>query len=189
MATCRGWFALAWALCLAPLAAGAQPAPLERALTERIEADAEERTSQRRVDELDDATQKMLTEYRRALTDAESYEAYVEQLEAQVHSQGDEKATIERNCSKSNHSARCCAEAASSTSSISSWRSTCPPLASARKRVAKLKICGTRGRHHLREYRRILEATRSLWMAARSRRTKASGGEGDRHRHFSASAA
>jgi hypothetical protein len=97
-------FVLAWGLCLTPLAAGAQsaptagaqPAPLERALNERIEADAEERTSQRRVDELDDATQKMLTEYRRALSDAESYEAYAEQLEAQVQSQSDEKATIEQ---------------------------------------------------------------------------------------------
>jgi len=103
-------FVLAWGLCLTPLAAGAQsappappappagakPAPLERALNERIEADVEERTSQRRVDELDDATQKMLTEYRRALSDAESYEAYAEQLEAQVQSQSDEKATIEQ---------------------------------------------------------------------------------------------
>ena len=89
-------FVLAGSLCMAPLAAAAQPAPLERALNERVEADAEERASQRRVDALDDATQKMLTEYRRALSDAESYEAYAEQLEAQVRSQDEEQATIER---------------------------------------------------------------------------------------------
>jgi hypothetical protein len=89
-------FVLAGSLCIAPLAAAAQPAPLERALNERIEADAEERASQRRVDALDDATQKMLTEYRRALSDAESYQAYAEQLEAQVRSQDEEQATIER---------------------------------------------------------------------------------------------
>jgi hypothetical protein len=91
----RLWFALAWALCLAPLAAGAQPAQLERALNERIEADAEERAAQQRVDALDDATQKMLTEYRRALSDAESYQTYAKQLESQVQSQNDEKAAIE----------------------------------------------------------------------------------------------
>jgi len=97
-------FALAWALCLAPLStsaqpaplAGEKPAPLERALNERIEADAEERASQQRVDALDDATQKMLTEYRRALSDAESYQTYSEQLEAQVQSQNEEKAAIEQ---------------------------------------------------------------------------------------------
>ena len=89
-------FVLAGSLCIAPLAAAAQPAPLERALNERDEADAEERASQRRVDALDDATQKMLTEYRRALSDAESYQAYAEQLEAQVRSQDEEQATIER---------------------------------------------------------------------------------------------
>jgi hypothetical protein len=97
-------FALAWALGLAPLAAGAQPAPgagakpapLERALNERIEADAEERAAQQRVDALDDATQKMLTEYRRALSDAESYQTYAKQLESQVQSQNDEKAAIEQ---------------------------------------------------------------------------------------------
>jgi hypothetical protein len=84
------------ALTLAPLAAGAQPAPLERALEERIAADAEERASQQRVDALDDATQKMLTEYRRALSDAESYGTYAEQLAAQVQSQNEEKAAIEQ---------------------------------------------------------------------------------------------
>jgi len=89
-------FVLAGSLCIAPLAAAAQPAPLERALNERIEADAEERASQRRVEALDDATQKMLNEYRRALSDAESYQAYAEQLEAQVRSQDEEQATIER---------------------------------------------------------------------------------------------
>ena len=80
-------FVLAWGLCLAPLAAGAQPAAtetLERALNEQIEADEEARASQQRVDELDDETQKLLSEYRRALADAESYATYAEQLEAQV---------------------------------------------------------------------------------------------------------
>jgi hypothetical protein len=92
----RSGFVLAAALALVPLAAGAQPAPLERALEERIAADAEERASQQRVEALDDVTQKMLTEYRRALSDAESYGTYAEQLAAQVESQNEEKATIEQ---------------------------------------------------------------------------------------------
>jgi hypothetical protein len=100
----RSGFVLAAALALGPLAAptlaplpaGAQPASLERALEERIAADAEERASQQRVDALDDATQKMLTEYRRALSDAESFRTYAEQLAAQVESQNEEKAAIEQ---------------------------------------------------------------------------------------------
>jgi hypothetical protein len=92
----RNSYALALALCLAPPAAGAQTAPLDKALDARIQADAEERASQQRVDTLDDATQKMLVEYRRALSDAESYETYAEQLESQVRSQEEEKAAIEQ---------------------------------------------------------------------------------------------
>jgi len=92
----RWGFVLACALGLAPLAADAEPAELERALNEQLEVDAEARASQQRVESLDDATQKLLSEYRRALADAESYATYARQLEAQVQSQNDEKAAIEQ---------------------------------------------------------------------------------------------
>ena len=91
-----------WGLLLAilssfePLAARAQPVKLERALEEQIGVDQEARASQERVDQLDDETQKLLGEYRRALADAESYTTYAAQLEAQVQSQRDEMADMDR---------------------------------------------------------------------------------------------
>ncbi len=63
---------------------------------ERIGADEEARASQERVSQLDDETQKLLSEYRRALADTESYTTYAEQLGAQVRSQEEEVASIER---------------------------------------------------------------------------------------------
>jgi hypothetical protein len=87
------------ALALAPLAARAEnpAAPkLERALQEQRGVDAEAKASQQRVDELDDETLKLLSEYRRAVADAESYAAYAEQLEAQVQSQHEEMASIDK---------------------------------------------------------------------------------------------
>jgi len=96
----------AWALAAAlsapwlSLPAGAQEAPaasaLERAVGERIAVDEQARASQERVQELDDETQKLLAEYRRALAEAESHGRYAEQLAVQVQSQGGEIAEIER---------------------------------------------------------------------------------------------
>jgi hypothetical protein len=100
----RTGIALCLALCLSPAAAGAQgespqSAPtekLERALDEQLGADEEARASQERIDRLDDETQKLLSEYRRALTDAESYATYADQLAMQVRSQTEEMEEIDR---------------------------------------------------------------------------------------------
>lgn len=80
--------ALLCALWLAPMHAGAQAADaLDRVVKEQIATDAAARASQERINQLDDETQKLLSEYRRALADAESYTIYARQLEAQVESQ------------------------------------------------------------------------------------------------------
>ena len=84
------------ALACAPVAAYAQAEKLEQAIEAQIGVDREARASQQRVDSLDDETQKLLNEYRRALTDAESYGTYADQLEGQVQSQREELAGIDR---------------------------------------------------------------------------------------------
>src|SRR4029077_18738491 len=85
---------LACALALFPIAVAAQA--LDPAGKEQMGADEEARGSQARIDQLDDQTQKMLGDYRRALAHAESYETYAKQLTAQVASQNEELADIER---------------------------------------------------------------------------------------------
>ena len=92
--------ALAWMLWLAPALAWAQaaadapaPAPsgkLDRIVKEQIATDAASRASQERINQLDDETQRLLSEYRRALADTESYTIYAKQLAAQVDSQNQE---------------------------------------------------------------------------------------------------
>ena len=82
------------ALALFPLRVGAQA--LDKVVKEQISADDDARASQARIDQLDDQTQKMLAEYRKALADAESYEGYAKQLSAQIASQNEELAEIER---------------------------------------------------------------------------------------------
>jgi hypothetical protein len=80
-------------------AAQARPAPaqaFDRAEREQLGSDEEARASQARIDALDDETLKMLSEYRRALADAESYETYATQLAAQVQAQDEEKASIDQ---------------------------------------------------------------------------------------------
>jgi len=111
----RAALALALASLLAPAAAGAQsaepapapaaadapaapaPAPtgkLDAAVKERIGVDDASRASQKRIEQLDDETQKLLAEYRKAVADQESYGAYARQLEVQVRSQDEEIAAI-----------------------------------------------------------------------------------------------
>jgi Protein of unknown function (DUF3450) len=85
---------LTCALALLPIVAGAQG--LDRAVKEQMGADEEARASQARIDQLDDQTQRMLGEYRRALADAESYDTYAKQLTAQIASQNEELAEIDR---------------------------------------------------------------------------------------------
>jgi hypothetical protein len=94
--TTRWGVVLGITLAVAPVRAEAQAEKLERAIEEQIGVDREARTSQQRVDRLDDETQKLLNEYRRALTDAESYTTYANQLETQVQSQRDEMAEMDR---------------------------------------------------------------------------------------------
>jgi hypothetical protein len=65
-------------------------------MDEQMGTDSEARASQARIDALDDETQKLLSEYRKALADTESHSAYADQLEAQIRSQTDELAEIER---------------------------------------------------------------------------------------------
>jgi len=65
-----------------------------QAMKEQQSADEDARASQARIDKLDDETQKLLSEYRRAVADAESYAAYAQQLELQVASQQEEMAQI-----------------------------------------------------------------------------------------------
>jgi hypothetical protein len=103
--------ALAWALVFAPVGAGAEDAPaaqqstppgaersekLGGAIREQLAGDEAARASQQRIDALDDETLKLLSEYRRALADAESYSTYAKQLEVQVAAQNEEMASIEQ---------------------------------------------------------------------------------------------
>src|SRR5512134_3421850 len=83
--------ALLCALWLAPMHASAQATEkLDRVVKEQIATDEAARASQERINALDDETQKLLSEYRRAVADAESYTLYAKQLEAQVESQNGE---------------------------------------------------------------------------------------------------
>ena len=86
-------------------APAAQPAPdptrtLKAAVKEQIGSDAAARESQARIDALDDETLKLLSEYRKAVADTESYTTYAKQLEGQVQSQEDEKASINQQLSE-----------------------------------------------------------------------------------------
>jgi hypothetical protein len=103
----RAGLALGSALALWPIPAGAEEAPapaapsesaqkLDRALRQQLDTDAESKASQKRIEEIDDQTLKMLSEYRRALADAESYATYSRQLEAQVEAQNQEMASMEK---------------------------------------------------------------------------------------------
>lgn len=89
----------------AAAAAAAPPAPapapaaesvqkLGSAVKEQLASDAAAKAAQQRIDAIDDETLKLLSEYRRALADAESYGAYAKQLESQVQAQDEEMATI-----------------------------------------------------------------------------------------------
>jgi hypothetical protein len=93
-------FALCSALALIPSGAAAQAAPasekLGEAMREQLDTDAAARAAQQRIEAIDDATLKMLSEYRRALADAESYATYARQLESQVRAQNEEMASIDQ---------------------------------------------------------------------------------------------
>jgi hypothetical protein len=67
---------------------------LAAALDEQKASDADARASQERVDKLDDETQKLLSEYRKAVADTQSYNDYAKNLEGLVKSQDEEMALI-----------------------------------------------------------------------------------------------
>lgn len=95
------WIAYAW------LAVGASlPAPvraeeparkaIEPALQEQIATDRDAQASQKRVDESADATRDLLLQYRQHLSETQSLEEYTRQLSAQVQSQRDEIAFVQK---------------------------------------------------------------------------------------------
>lgn len=87
-----GWgLALAWAVSLAlAVPARAQKVDLDTVVKQQIRTDADAKASQERVNQIDDETQKLLSEYRKAISDTESYNTYADQLTAQVQSQREE---------------------------------------------------------------------------------------------------
>jgi hypothetical protein len=84
------WLALlvAGGLLSAPLALG-EP-QLAAVVAEQNAADREAKQVQERIDQLDDETEKLLTQYRQLISEAESFTAYSNQLAVQVQSQVDE---------------------------------------------------------------------------------------------------
>jgi hypothetical protein len=83
----------------APPAPKGPPPEVERfgaVVQAQLAMDQEAQASQQRIDTLDDETQKLLAEYRKAVADAESYTTYANQLELQVKSQQEELKAIER---------------------------------------------------------------------------------------------
>jgi hypothetical protein len=90
---------VAAALLLASAPALAQSDPngaLGTAVQEQIGADDDAQASQKRIDQIDDETQRLLSEYRRALADADSYRAYADQLAVQIGSQEEEMVEMQR---------------------------------------------------------------------------------------------
>ncbi len=76
--------------------APSQAGKLDTVVNERIAVDDEAKASQDRIDQLDDETQRLLGEYRKAIADAESYARYADQLAVQVGSQAGEIEEINR---------------------------------------------------------------------------------------------
>lgn len=69
---------------------------VEAILDEQVQADKEAIASQERIDEIQDETQALVSRYRQALADAESFAKYNRQLEAQVRSQEENIADMNR---------------------------------------------------------------------------------------------
>ncbi len=93
----RWGIALACALGLVPALARAQAnVGIDDVVKSQLDADKASRASQERINKLDDETNSMLSEYRRAVADAESFTTYADQLNLQVQSQNEEMASAER---------------------------------------------------------------------------------------------
>ena len=97
---------LAWLALIVPagwLAAPsvpAQPPMLVAVVEEQTAADRDAQTAQKRIDAVDDETEKLLAEYRQLTSEAESFKAYAAQLSTQVQSQLDEIANTNRELSE-----------------------------------------------------------------------------------------
>ncbi len=87
---------LALAAALLEQARAAEPEKLRTIVGEETRAVNEAADSQARVNGLDDATQKMLAEYRQLTAKTDSMKIYSEQLAAQIPSQNQELESIER---------------------------------------------------------------------------------------------
>lgn len=93
----RWGIALACALGLVPALARAQAnVGIDDVVKSQQGADEASRASQERINKLDDETNSMLSDYRRAVADAESFTTYADQLNLQVQSQNEEMASAER---------------------------------------------------------------------------------------------
>ncbi len=85
---------LAASATVAMLAAAVAGAQLNQTLQAQIEVDRAAAQSQQRIEQIRDQTLDAAAKYAQAMTEAESYEQYNEQLEAQVRSQEEEIASI-----------------------------------------------------------------------------------------------
>lgn len=81
---------------IATLGAAVAGAQLNQTLQAQIEVDRAAAQAQQEIDDLKDRTLDAAARYAQAMTEAESYEQYNEQLSAQVESQQDEIASIEQ---------------------------------------------------------------------------------------------
>jgi hypothetical protein len=150
----------------APPAAPAPPAAsaekLGRAMQNQLETDADARAAQKRIEAIDDETLKMLSEYRRALADAESYATYARQLESQVRAQNEEMASIDRQLAEVETTSREVLPLMEQMlGTLKQFVDLDVPflLSERRKRVAMLEAMMPRADVTLSEkYRRILEA-------------------------------
>jgi hypothetical protein len=114
------WPAIAAALVFVPAAlaqeAGQQPpapAPaarpavdLQTVASEQSRADREASAAQERINQVDDETQKLLVQYRTALGEKASIQAYSDQLEVQIQSQLEDIDSIQKQLSEVETTAR-----------------------------------------------------------------------------------
>ncbi len=76
------------------------------AVAEQTGADQEAAASQERISEIDDETQKLLAQYRTALGEKDSIDAYSDQLQIQIQSQVEDIASIEHQLTEVETTAR-----------------------------------------------------------------------------------
>ncbi|BCX82520.1 hypothetical protein MIT9_P2106 [Methylomarinovum caldicuralii] len=85
-----------WIALTLLVAEGLTADPLDQAIRTETQTLQQAAQSQKRIDRLDDATRRMLDEYRRTLREAETLKTYVAHLQKLVESQRREKAELAR---------------------------------------------------------------------------------------------